>query len=104
MTAYTLPTPADLHIKPRDRRFGCDARLRRLWHGGPVEATAIYNALSTTFPAGAAFFVDSVGAFRDGAPSQLAEEIKGSPTQERTHSREHDAFNKRATKSGYDLS
>jgi hypothetical protein len=74
-----------------------------LWHGGRVEATAIYNALSTTFPAGETFFVESVRAFREGAPPRLADEIKAFTTQEAIHSREHDAFNKRATRSGYDL-
>ncbi len=104
MTATTLPTPADLNITPRDRRFGRDANLTRLWHGGRVEATAIYNALSATFPIGEAYFVESVRAFREGAPPKLAEEIKAFTTQEAIHSREHDAFNKRAAVSGYDLS
>jgi hypothetical protein len=103
MTATILPTPADLSITPRDRRFGRETATPRLWHGGRVEATAIYNALSTTFPAGEAFFVESVRSFRDGTPAKLAEEIKGFTTQEAIHSREHDAFNKRATRSGYDL-
>src|SRR3982750_1052458 len=104
MTATILPTPADLSIIPRDRRFGRGAAQLRLWHGGRVEATAIYNALSTTFPAGEAFFVESVRKFRDGAPRRLAEEIKAFTTQEAIHSREHDAFNKRAAAAGYDLS
>jgi predicted metal-dependent hydrolase len=104
MTTTILPTPADLSITPRDRRFGRETALARLWHGGRVEATAIYNALSTTFPAGEAFFVESVRAFRKAAPPKLADEIKGFTTQEAIHSREHDAFNKRATDSGYDLS
>ena len=103
MTATILPTPSDLSITPRDRRFGREAAAPRLWHGGRVEATAIYNALSTTFPAGEAFFVESVRAFRKGAPPKLAEDIKGFTTQEAIHSREHDAFNKRATMAGYDL-
>ena len=103
MTATILPTPADLSITPRDRRFGRETAAPRLWHGGRVEATAIYNALSTTFPAGEAFFVESVRAFRKDAPPKLGEEIKGFTTQEAIHSREHDAFNKRATRSGYDL-
>ena len=60
--------------------------------------------LSTTFPRGEAFFVESVRAFRDGAPPKLAEEIKAFTTQEAIHSREHDAFNKRAALAGYDLS
>jgi predicted metal-dependent hydrolase len=104
MTNAILPTPRDLSITPRDRRFGREAAAPRLWHGGRVEATAIYNALSTTFPAGEAFFVESVRAFRDGAPPKLAEEIKAFTTQEAIHSREHDAFNKRAAQCGYDLS
>src|SRR3954465_11556908 len=104
MTVTTLPTPADLSITPRDRRFGREANTPRLWHDGRVEATAIYNALSTTFPVGEAFFVESVRAFRDGAPPKLAEEIKGFTTQEIIHSREHDAFNRRAADAGYDLS
>jgi predicted metal-dependent hydrolase len=104
MTALYGPTPADLSITPRDRRFGRDATTPRLWHGGRVEATAIYNALSTTFPKGEAYFVESVRAFRAGAPSKLAEEIKAFTTQEAIHSREHDAFNKRTESSGYDLS
>src|SRR3954451_2671561 len=104
MTATTLPTPADLTITPRDRRFGREAATPRLWHGGRVEATAIYNALSTPFPAREAVFVESVRKFRDGPPPKLAEEIKGFTTQEAIHSREHDAFNRRATDAGYDLS
>ncbi|MGE5563471.1 MAG: metal-dependent hydrolase [Bacillota bacterium] len=103
MSAITLRTPAELRITPRDRRFGRDTAATRLWHGGRVESTAIYNALSTTFPRGEAFFVESVRAFRDGAPPKLAEEIKGFTTQEAIHSREHDAFNKRAADAGYDL-
>ncbi len=103
MSTTTLPTPAQLQITPRDRRFGRQAAAPRLWHGGSVEATAIYNALSTTFPAGEAFFVESVRAFREGTPPKLADEIKAFTTQEAIHSREHDAFNKRAAEAGYDL-
>jgi predicted metal-dependent hydrolase len=104
MTIATVPTPADLTITPRDRRFDRGEMPQRLWHGGRVEATAIYNALSATFPRGEAFFVESVRAFRDGANPKLAEEIKAFTTQEVIHSREHLAFNQRAAKAGYDLS
>jgi hypothetical protein len=104
MSTLSLPTPQDLRITPRDRRFGRDARIPRLWHGGRVEATAIYNALSSTFPEGEAFFVESVREFREGAPPRLVEEIKAFTTQEAIHSREHDAFNRRAADAGYDLS
>ena len=104
MNTISLPTPAELSIRPRDRRFGRSAAAPRLWHGGRVEATAIYNALSSTFPIGEAYFVESVRAFRAGTPPKLADEIKAFTTQEAIHSREHDAFNKAAGRAGYDLS
>ena len=104
MTAKTVPSPVDLHITPRDRRFGRGGSTPRLWHGGRVEATAIYNALSSTFPIGEAYFVESVRAFRAGTPPKLSAEIQAFTTQEAIHSREHDAFNKAADRAGYDLS
>ncbi|CAN5131080.1 hypothetical protein BH24PSE1_BH24PSE1_09830 [soil metagenome] len=104
MTVATkVPTPADLTITPRDRRFGAKSATPRWWHGGNPYATSLYNALSATFPKGEAFFVESVRAYRDGADPKLAGEIKAFTTQEAIHSREHAAFNKRAADSGYDL-
>jgi predicted metal-dependent hydrolase len=97
-------TPSDLTITPRDRRFGRGAKTERWWNGGDPVATALYNALSATFPKGEAFFVESVRQFRDGAEPKLAGEIKAFVTQEVMHSREHVAFNKRAHEAGYDLS
>lgn len=96
------PTPADLVIMPRDRRFGGEP-MRRWWHGGNPYASALYDALSATFPKGEAFFVESVRQFRDGADPKLAGEIRAFTTQEAIHSREHLAFNRRAAESGYDL-
>jgi uncharacterized protein len=97
-------TPQDLTITPRDRRFGRGLKQDRWWMGGDPVATAFYNALSATFPKGEAFFVESVRAFRDGAPPKLAAEIKAFTTQEVMHSREHVQFNKRAVEAGYDMS
>jgi hypothetical protein len=97
-------TPSDLTITPRDRRFGRGDKTERWWNGGDPVATALYNALSATFPKGEAFFVESVRKFRDGADSKLAAEIRAFTTQEVMHSREHVAFNRRAQDAGYDLS
>ena len=97
-------TPADLTITPRDRRFGRGARQERWWHGGDPSATAWHHALSITFPRGEAFFIESVKAFRDGAPPKLEAEIKAFTMQEVMHSREHVAFNKRVVDAGYDIS
>lgn len=99
----TTPTPADLTITPRDRRFGRGEKTARWWLGGDPYQTAIFNALSATFPKGEAYFVESVREFRDNADPVLAGEIKAFTTQEVIHSREHSEFNKRAVEAGYDL-
>jgi hypothetical protein len=97
-------TPPDLTITPRDRRFGRSDRTERWWLAGNPYGSALYDALSITFPKGEAFFVESVRAFREGAPPRLAAEIKAFTTQEVMHSREHVQFNKRAIEAGYDFS
>jgi hypothetical protein len=100
----SVTTPSDLTITPRDRRFGRGERTDRWWLAGDPFGTALYNALSATFPKGEAFFVESVRAYREDAPPKLAAEIKAFTTQEVMHSREHVAFNRRAAEAGYDLS
>jgi predicted metal-dependent hydrolase len=97
-------TPSDLVIIPRDRRFGRQGGTQRWWMAGDPFGTALYNALSATFPKGEAFFVESVRKFREGAEPGLAADIKAFTTQEVMHSREHVAFNRRAHEAGYDLS
>jgi uncharacterized protein len=99
----TTKTPGDLTITPRDRRFGRELQQKRWWLGGDPFGSAFHNALSITFPRGEAFFVESVKAFRDGAPPKLAAEIRAFITQEVMHSREHVSFNKRVTDAGYEI-
>lgn len=101
--ATSHKTPADLNITPRDRRFGRGQTQARWWLGGDPIATAFYNALSITFPKGEAFFIESVKAFRDGAPPKLEAEIKAFVQQEIMHTREHVSFNKRVVDAGYDI-
>lgn len=98
-----VPTPADLAITVRDRRFGRDQKPSRWWLNGDPVATAWHNALSATFPRGEAFFIESVKAHREGASPKLAEEIRAFVKQEINHTREHVAFNRAATDAGYDV-
>ena len=72
----------------------------RFGTAGASKRPLFTTRLSATFPIGEAYFVESVRAFREGAPPKLAEEIKAFTTQEAIHSREHDAFNKRAADAG----
>lgn len=95
-------TPADLEITPRDRRFGRGSTPARWWANGDPIATAVYNALSVTFPKGEAFFVESVRNHRAGTPPRLEAEINAFIKQEVIHSREHVALNRHVA-DHYDL-
>jgi uncharacterized protein len=97
------PTPADLVIAARDRRFGRDTVSKRWWIGGDPIASALFTALSVTFPQGEAMFIEAVKAHRDGVPPKLAGEIRAFVQQEVIHSREHVVFNKKIAETGYDL-
>ena len=95
--------PADLAITPRNLRFGRDEVRGRWWLGGDAVATAWHNALSASFPAGEAFFIETVRRFRDQVPAELAAQIDQFVKQEAHHTREHVAFNRQVTGAGYDI-
>lgn len=98
-------TPADLHIKARDRKFGLAEVLRRDWHSDDAFKTAFFNALSIQFPTGERFFIESVRHFAPEITNpKLAEDVKGFTHQEAVHSREHKVYNKALCRArGYDL-
>ncbi|MBO9497924.1 MAG: metal-dependent hydrolase [Novosphingobium sp.] len=98
------PTPGDLSIVPRDRRFGRENKPGRWWLNHDPVATAWHNGLSVSFPIGEAFFIEHVKAHRDGAPPKLEREIRAFVKQEINHTREHIAFNRAVTEAGYDVS
>ena len=95
--------PADLAITPRNLRFGRDEVRGRWWLGGDAVATAWHNALSASFPAGEAFFIETVRRFRDQVPAELAAQIDQFVKQESHHTREHVAFNRQVTGAGYEV-
>ena len=95
--------PADLAITPRNLRFGRDEVRGRWWLGGDTVATAWHNSLSVSFPAGEAFFIETVRRFRDQVPAELAAQIDQFVKQEAHHTREHVAFNRHVTGAGYDI-
>jgi hypothetical protein len=95
--------PADLAITPRNLRFGRDEVRGRWWLGGDAVATAWHNSLSASFPAGEAFFIETVRRFRDQVPAELTAHIDQFVKQEAHHTREHVAFNRQVTGAGYDI-
>ena len=98
-----VPTPVDLEIVVRDRRFGRTTKHGRWWLNNDPIATAWHNALSLTFPRGEAFFIEAVKAHREGAPAKLEAEIRAFVKQEINHTREHIVLNKSVVDAGYDV-
>lgn len=67
------------------------------WCGGDAFRTALFNALSMSFPVGEQFFIDSVRSGAKALPPEkqqrFATEIQGFVAQEATHRRLHGLFN-----------
>ncbi|MDZ4690402.1 metal-dependent hydrolase [Terricaulis sp.] len=91
MTAKT--TPADVNIPPRDIHFKVDPAKTNHWLGGDPVGTAVFNALSLTFPDGERMFMDAVRHYRDKVDGKLAQDVRGFIAQEAIHSREHHSLN-----------
>jgi predicted metal-dependent hydrolase len=100
---HSSPTPADLHIQPRNVMFARGRSATRWWNGGNPVATAFYNSLSLTFPKGEAFFIDSVRNFRECVPPSQQAQIDAFIKQEAAHSREHSHLNHQVEQAGYDV-
>ena len=85
------------HLVVRRLLIDLEAPFARHWCGGDAFRTALFNALSMSFPAGEQFFIDAV---RNGLqmlpPQQQAQfraEAQGFIGQEATHRRIHSLFN-----------
>lgn len=76
----------------------------RHWCGGDTFRTALFNALSMSFPVGEQFFIDSVrNGFKALPPEKqerFAAEVQGFIGQEATHRRIHSLFNAHLEKQG----
>ncbi|UPT64545.1 MAG: metal-dependent hydrolase [Hyphomonadaceae bacterium JAD_PAG50586_4] len=86
-------TPDTVTIAPRDIRFDVDAAKRGHWLSGDPVGTAVFNALSLTFPDGERMFMDAVRHYRGQVSGKLAEDVRGFIAQEAIHSREHHQLN-----------
>jgi len=86
-------TPEDVTILPRDFHFDMDSAREGHWLDGNPVATAIFNAMSLTFPGGERLFMDAVKAYRGKVDGKLAQDVKDFIAQEAIHSREHHLLN-----------
>ncbi|HET8706228.1 MAG TPA: metal-dependent hydrolase [Pseudomonadales bacterium] len=74
------------------------------WFDNDPYLTHVFNALSSMFPDGERFFVDSVRALRDQVHDpEFQKQISAFIGQEAMHSKEHLEFNALAKSHGYDL-
>jgi predicted metal-dependent hydrolase len=78
--------------------------IERHWCAGDAFRTALFNALSMSFPVGEQFFIDSVrGGFKALPPHQqekFKDEVQGFIGQEATHRRLHSLYNAHLDKLG----
>ncbi|GIZ53014.1 metal-dependent hydrolase [Noviherbaspirillum aridicola] len=76
----------------------------RHWCGGDAFRSALFNALSMSFPVGEQFFIDSVRNGFKALPAekqaQFKAEVQGFVGQEATHRRIHGLFNAHLEKQG----
>jgi uncharacterized protein len=75
------------------------------WHGGDAFRSALFNALSMSFPVGEQYFIDSVRTgiqtLTPGQREPFAKEVQGFIGQEATHRRIHSLFNQHLADQGY---
>ncbi|MET1076419.1 MAG: metal-dependent hydrolase [Pseudomonas sp.] len=102
MTSTTLPLPrASFPVRRMDFDF---AQTPKYWMHGEPFSTHFMNTLSSLFPHGEKFFVDSVRAVRGRiSDPQLQKEISAFIGQEAMHSKEHATYNDYAVEHGIDL-
>lgn len=95
MNSALSRTPQTVVIEPRNLEFrALREALARDWAEGSPFITAIYNALSMTFPVGEKFFIDNVRHYASRIDDdKLQQEIGAFCAQEGFHRREHQRYN-----------
>ena len=91
----------DVMPRWRDLSFDLEAVRGTHWMNGDPVATAVFNALSLTFPDGEKMFMDSVRHYRARLPAPLAAQVRAFLAQEAVHAREHHALNALIDRSRY---
>lgn len=94
-------TPEDLTVTPRDIHFPKESAKDRAWLGGDAVGTAVFNALSLTFPDGERLFMDAVRNYRPKLSGKLLKDANAFIAQEAIHSREHVSLNAIMDRSHY---
>ncbi|MFZ5723435.1 MAG: metal-dependent hydrolase [Pseudomonadota bacterium] len=101
--AARQPLGASVNIPPRRMDFDfTPAQTTRYYYDNDAFLSSFLTTLSSLFPEGEQYFVDSVRHYRDGITDPvLKAQVAGFIGQEAMHSKEHAAFNDAATAQGY---
>lgn len=90
------------NIPPRRMDFVFAQDTKRYWYRNSPFLTTFWTTLSTLFPEGETFFVDSVKNYRHKVSDPIMKaQVSGFIGQEAMHSKEHAAFNELADKHGF---
>jgi uncharacterized protein len=103
----TAATARPDHVKVTYRRMRFDfenAGFEKYWHDGSPFISLFWDALSTAFPPGEKFFIDSARALRLLVDDpKLLDEVAEFCRQEGHHTFQHIKFNRMVGKQGYDV-
>ena len=91
-----------VNIPPRRLDFVFPTESTRYYYDNNPFLSSFLTALSSLFPEGESFFVESVRHYRDQITDPILKaQVSGFIGQEAMHSKEHQAFNDMATRQGY---
>ncbi len=100
--APRMTAGARVGIPPRRMDFEFSEETPRYWYANSPFLSTFWTTLSSLFPEGETFFVDSVKNYRHRITDEtLKAQITGFIGQEAMHSKEHAAFNNLAEKHGF---
>lgn len=84
--------------------FNFDGDIPKYWFGGDAFKTRFFDAMSTMFPEGEKYFIESVRAYRgDITDPVLAKAVSDFTYQEAQHGVAHRLFNDRLRQQGIDV-
>jgi len=97
-----LALGATVNIPPRRLDFEFSTDSERYYYDNNPFLSTFLTTLSSLFPAGESFFVESVRHYRERITDPvLKAQVAGFIGQEAMHSKEHQGFNDMATRQGY---
>lgn len=102
---YKSATPKNMIPEVRKPIFNLPDDLPRYWWGNDPARTLLLAAMSSSFPAGERFFIDSVRHYRDQITDpELQKAVKAFIGQEAHHSKEHQQLNEYLEEQGIPVS